>query len=143
MYGLVVQIQKVMGIQVDPKLPLKYEKGYEGDKLSYISFFSSLEPFQDPDIKPWLIKALSYCEEYNIPKFHRMRFNIETLIIEIELYSQNLTDQANARSKIDNLIKEVKESSNKESMEANLLALYYTYLVYLEAANDLLKFNGT
>ena len=72
-----------------------------------------------------------------------MRFNIETLIIEIELYSQNLTDQANARSKIDNLIKEVKESSNKESMEANLLALYYTYLVYLEAANDLLKFNGT
>ena len=68
-FGLVVQIQQAMGVQVDSKLPLKYEKGYEGEKLSYISFFSSLESLQDPETVPCIKKALEYCDEYNIPKF--------------------------------------------------------------------------
>ena len=142
MYGLIVQIQKVMGIQVDPKLPLRYEKAYEGDKLSYISFFSSLEPFQDPDIKPCLVKALQYWDEYKFPRFHRARMNIEILTIEIELFSANLTDQANAQAKIDNLIKEIKESGDNNIIEVNLIAIYYTYLVFLESSNNTFKFLG-
>lgn len=59
-FGMVVQIQQAMGVQVDPMLPLKYEKGYEGEKLSYISFFASLESVQDPQIIPCIKKALEY-----------------------------------------------------------------------------------
>ena len=68
--------------------------------------------------------------------------NIEILTIEIELFSANLTDQANAQAKIDNLIKEIKESGDNNIIEVNLIAIYYTYLVFLESSNNTFKFLG-
>lgn len=51
-YGLMVQIQQAMGATVDFKIPLKYDSALENEKLSYISFFSSLETLQDESIIP-------------------------------------------------------------------------------------------
>jgi len=52
-----------MGVQVDQDLPHKYAKAFENDKLSYISFFSSLENSSNVSILPCVEKALEYCDE--------------------------------------------------------------------------------
>ena len=131
-----------MGVQVDPKLPLRYEKAFQDDKLSYISFFSSLCTYQDPDIKPCLIKALLYWNECKIPRFHRMRINIEIWIIEIELFSTNPADQSSAQIKIESLTKELKAKHNNPEIESNLISIYFTYLAFLESSNNIFKFWG-
>lgn len=76
-FGLLIQIQQAMGLQVDFKLPLRYEAAFEEDKLSYISFFASLESVQDPIIQPCIEKAMKYCEELNFPKRHKLYFNLQ------------------------------------------------------------------
>lgn len=142
-FGLVVQIQQAMGVQVDSKLPLKYEKGYEGEKLSYISFFSSLESLQDPEIVPCIKKALEYCDEYKIQKFQKMRLNLEIQLIMSGLYSLSNVDQINSKANLESLIRELDQiTTDNELIEQKILVLYFTYMVYLERTNDLLKFIG-
>ena len=139
-FGLVVQIHQAMGVQVDPKLPLKYEKGYDGEQLSYISFFSSLESLQDPEILPWIEKALSYCEELKFPRFQKMRLNLEIQSIMIGLNSINNVAQINAKAKLESLIKDLKEIKDNELIEQKLLVLYYTLMIYWDRTNDILNF---
>ena len=127
---------------MDSKLPLKYEKGYEGEKLSYISFFSSLEALQDPEIVPCIKKALEYCDEYKIQRFQKMRLNLEIQLIMSGLYSVSNVDQINSKANLESLIWELDQIKDNELIEQKILVLYFTYMVYLERTNDLLKFIG-
>ena len=130
-----------MGGQVDSKLSLKYEKWYEGEKLSYISFFSSLESLQDPEIVPCIKKALEYWDEFKIPNFQKMRLNLEIQLIMCDLSSINNVEK-NSKAKLDSLIKELESIKSNELIEQKTLILYYIYMDYSERANDLLKYFG-
>jgi hypothetical protein len=138
-FGLLVQIQLAMGVQVDFKLPLKYESALEDQKLSYIAFFASLESVQDPIIKPCIDKALSYCEELNFPKYHKLRLNLYTQSLLIDMYSPDISQSRVAMEKIGQLVNELKQR-NDELTEQRLVILYCTLMTTYEYLNDMPKF---
>mmetsp|Transcript_43315 Transcript_43315/g.50876 ORF Transcript_43315/g.50876 Transcript_43315/m.50876 type:complete len:185 (-) Transcript_43315:1067-1621(-) len=51
-FGLLLQIQIAMGVEIDIKVPLKYEAILKSQKESYINFFSSLDNLQEIEIEP-------------------------------------------------------------------------------------------
>ncbi|CAI2381086.1 unnamed protein product [Moneuplotes crassus] len=76
-FGLLVNIQELMGVQIDYQIAKNYADLIKDDKLSYICFVSSLESISDPTMKPYIETALEYCDEFEIDKLHEFRINLD------------------------------------------------------------------
>lgn len=134
-FGLLIQIQGAMGVQVDFTLPLRYDKALENDKLTYIGFFASLESLQDPIIQPCIDKALKYCDELEIPKNQKLRLNLNCQRIFLELSTQDPIQLRKGLESLSKLINEL-EGSTSELIQQKLIILYCTQMAMAEAMND-------
>ena len=121
-FGLMVQFQQAMGATIDYKLILKYDKLLEDEKLSYISFYSSLETVQDVSILPYLDKALKFCDELQIPQFQKFRVNLNVCTIMTQLYSGDPDTINLALGKLKKLVTEYSKIDN-EFIQQKLMVL--------------------
>jgi hypothetical protein len=134
-FGLLIQIQSAMGVQVDFTLPIKFDKALENDKLTYIGFFASLESLQDPIVKPCINKALKYCEELAIPKTQKLHLNLVCQSVFLELCTQDPVQLSKGLESLNKLIKDLEGSSN-ELHQQKLIVLYCTQMALAESMND-------
>ena len=74
---------------------------------------------------------------------NKMRLNLEIQLIMSGLFSVSNVDQINSKANLESLIRELDQiTTDNELIEQKILVLYFTYMVYLERTNDLLKFIG-
>lgn len=140
-YGLMIQIQQAMGMQVDLKLPLKYHEALKEDKFTYISFFGSLETLQDPSIKPCIELALDYCKQMNIERLQKFRLNLEIQVIMLNIYSESMVDRAKGNENLKQLVRELQKHDN-DVIEQKLVSLYYVILMLAEQSNNIDEYIG-
>lgn len=126
-------------MQVDYKLPLKYDKVFEGQKLSYVSFFASLESVQDVVVRPCIQKALKYCEELGIKKTQKLRLNLECQNALLELYTDSSAEASVALENIEVLCEELK-GSESQLIQQKLVVLYCTLMSVYENQQKIDKF---
>ena len=111
LYYLVLALN-TFKIPVDLKPVLKYAAALEKDKLSYISFVSSLTIIQNPEFLPCCEKALSFWDDLNYSRENHVRLELFTHAWVLGIRSADEHQLHFAQERIGHLISQIKRTND-------------------------------
>ncbi|CAI2387837.1 unnamed protein product [Moneuplotes crassus] len=138
-FGLLVNIQELMGAKIDYQIAKNYADLIKDDKLSYISFVSSLESIRDPTMKPYIETALEYCEEFGVDKLHKFRANLDLANIMVMMVVPDMQGIMKAMTELDSLA-ELYEQNLNIFLETKLQSIYSTQLMMANSTGNVQKY---
>ncbi|CAI2387857.1 unnamed protein product [Moneuplotes crassus] len=138
-FGLLVNIQELMGAKIDYQIAKNYADLIKDDKLSYISFVSSLESIRDPTMKPYIETALEYCEEFGVDKLHKFRANLDLTNIMVMMSAPDMQGMMKAMTELDSLA-ELYEQNLNMFLETKLQSIYSTQLMMANSTGNVQKY---
>ncbi|CAI2359199.1 unnamed protein product [Moneuplotes crassus] len=127
-FGFLVNIQELMGVQIDYQIAKNYADLIKDDKLSYICFVSSLESISDPTMKPYIETALEYCDELEIDKLHEFRINLDYTNIMTMMAAPEMQGMGRAMEELDSLAELYEQNLNIVTKE-KLVSIYLAQIM--------------
>ncbi|CAI2386874.1 unnamed protein product [Moneuplotes crassus] len=134
-----IQIQKVLGIQGDFTLVMKYADLLEEDKLSYINYVCLLEPLMDQTVKPYVDKALKFCEDLGIDSFKSFNFNLRMQDYAIRLRTPGSNSSREIQKSLEELTSEY-EAKDDPALKLRLKRMYLTLIQLANIFNEPQKY---
>ena len=135
---------QILGIHLDPKITLKYEKILSDQKFTYTKFFASLESVMDPCIEDSMMKSLAMVEELGFYQLSPTRITLKMQSILFYFMRQDQESISKGTQELNEILAFFKKHQNTYDFCKQRLLQCYSKLLQLsldlDDANTYLKY---